>query len=522
MIKNASKAIKLFLMITGSLVLWSCESDPDNLGSQFFENNLAQGVDESYDLIAYNISNSDTLRADGRITGTVRKDTVVLGAFKENQFGGQKASFVSQVRLASFNPDFGTNPKIDSVVLSLRPKYLTGTGNEVTTTDENFVWGADNTPAKKVVKTYPVYKYGNASNTLTINVNEINDFLGSTNDIHYSNKSVTEGALLGSKTFNGKISSVEVTKKSDNSSLLSRPATIRMNLDANFFKTKIFDKKGSAELSNLSNFIRYFKGLKISIAETDGYLMKLQIPKDGDITIYYKKEVTANGTTKTENATFTLNLGSSNASFSKIEYDRTGSAAATALASANSTSGDAKLYVQGMGGPNFGVKIPDATINALKNKFTTDKVGILSAKFRFYTDASLWNNSFAKPQAFTVMQNKQDANGKTLYEFLKDLSAFEYQANYRLTQGYDLASHPSYYEINITQTLKDLVEKEGQTNQDFIIKLGQYLVNTSSGKKGLYGQNVDSRIYSPERVILVGTDAGNDKRAQLLITYIKK
>ena len=91
-----------------------------------------------------------------------------------------------------------------------------------------------------------------------------------------------------------------------------------------------------------------------------------------------------------------------------------------------------------------------------------------------------------------------------------------------MTQGYDLVSYPSYYEINITQTLKDLVEKEGQTNQDFIIKLGQYLVNTSSGKKGLYGQNVDSRIYSPERVILVGTDAGNDKRAQLLITYIKK
>ena len=55
-------------------------------------------------------------------------------------------------------------------------------------------------------------------------------------------------------------------------------------------------------------------------------------PGDMQIVVYYKKDVTANGTTTREKANFTMSLGSGNAKFSQIEYDRTGAAVATVLA----------------------------------------------------------------------------------------------------------------------------------------------------------------------------------------------
>lgn len=522
MIKNTKRAIMLLLLGVSGLALWSCDSDPDDLGAQFFQGNTAEGVKTAYDLVAYNISNSDTIKADGRISSSLRKDTIILGAFQDSQFGLQKASFVSQIRLSSYNPVFGKNAKIDSVVMVLKPQYYTASDSVKTATkDEGFTH--NNVEAKKILKTYPIYKYGrtklNGNTQFTINVNEVNDFLGSINDTYYSNKQVNVGQLIGSATFSGDIKSVEITKDSDNSSLLSIPASMRIALDKDFFKTKILDKEGSPELSNLSNFIRYFKGLKISVAENDGYLMKLGL-KNSEIIMYYSYETTSNGTTKTENSKIDFKLDGSNACFSQIEYDRTG--AEIAQAGYNSTNGDAKLYVQGMGGNSFGVRISNQDINTLKGKFKNDKIGILSAKMRFYTDITSWNTKYAKPTSFTVMQDKEDNNGKTLYEFLTELSSLAYKPNFKLVKGENLSQNPAYYDITITETLKKIVESDNQQNYDFIVKLGQYITQPTSSGVSYLGANVDNRLYAPQRVVLVGTDPSNAKRAQLLVTYTKK
>lgn len=512
MIKRSYKAFTAMSIVAGSFLLLSCEADPDGLGSQFFEGDTAEGTKAAFDIVAYNISNLDSIRADGRLTDASRRDTIVLGAFNEPQFGKQKSSFVTQIRMQDYAPDFGVNPKIDSVVMTLKPRYYAKTDSIVTTTDDNFVWPVENVAAKKVVKTYPIYKYGKAKiggkTSFTINVNEVNDFLGSVTDTVYSNKNVAVGTLVGSKTFNGNINSVTITKDADNTEILNKPAGLRINLDKNFFKTKIVDKVNQSEISNLSNFIRYFKGLRISVAEDDGYMMKLAVPTSSDITMYYSNDAGKDNK-------FTFDMSSTNASYSQIEFDRTGSAISGVLAGSNATTGDSKLYVQGMGGPNFGVKLPEQSISQLKTLYNDDKIGIISAKLRFYTDASTWSNNYEKPTFFTVMQYK----GKNVYEFLKDMSALSLSANYNLVRGVDLTKNPAYYDVNITQTVKDIVEKEEQ-NLPLILKMGKYLSSASSN--ALLGQNNDDRVYTPNRVVLVGTEAGNEKRAQLVVTYSKK
>lgn len=35
----------------------------------------------------------------------------------------QKSAYVTQVRLSSYTPDFGTNPVLDSAVMLIKPSY---------------------------------------------------------------------------------------------------------------------------------------------------------------------------------------------------------------------------------------------------------------------------------------------------------------------------------------------------------------------------------------------------------------
>lgn len=503
-IKSILKASLLF--VGGSLMLLSCESNPDNLGSQFFEGTAAEGVKKSYDVIAYNITNNDTIQSDAS-----KLTYATLGAFTEPQFGTQKSSFVSQVRLSTYDPDFGTNAVVDSVTLVLKPLYASDSAT--TTTDENYIYPEGSVAAKKVVTSYPVSKYGkakiNGKTTLTLNVHQVDDFLGGVNDTVYSNKVVNYSTLIGSKTFDGYIRSVKVTKDTDNSDLLLRDAEIRIPLDKAYFQTKIFDKKDQPELQNVSNFIRYLYGMRISVAENDGYIMKFN-PDQTLINIYYKRDVTSNGTTTPIATSYSLNLGGSNAHFNQFDYSRT-QPFLDAIAISNSTTGDPKIYAQGMGGPNFGLRIPDATVAALRTLYSTDKVGILSASIRLYSDTSTWNNNYEKPSFFTVRQ-------KGLYEFLSDMTAFANSGVYSLIKTADLDKNPAYYDIGITKTFKDVIENNAE-NKDLILTVANY---EAASTGGYLGSNYTTRAYTPNRIVLVGTDAANPNRAQLNIIYAKK
>ncbi len=506
MTRNIKGIIKTSLFLfSGSLILWNCESEADNLGSQFFDNNAATGTTQAYDVIAYNVNNNDTIRTDA-----AKLTSATLGAFSEPQFGMQKSSYVTQVRMGSYAPDFGTNAVVDSVVLVMKPEYATDSIK--ITTDENYIY-PDNIAAKKVVNTYPISKkYGKTKSSLTINVNEVNDFLGGTEDKVYSDKSVSVGSLLGTKSFNGNVSSIKVTKDADNSDLFSRDAGIRIPLDKTFFQNKIIAKNGSTELSDVANFIRYFKGLKISVAENDGYIFNFN-PNTVEMVMYYKRDVTTNGVTTPTPNSFTFALGTGNVHFNQIE-NAPSSTLASALSSANSTSGDAKIYAQGMGGPGFALKIPASTIAAVKNIYQTQGAGILSAKIRLFTDTSAWNNNYTKPSYFTVRE-------QNLNTFLSDLTTFNALSTFSLVKGYDLTKNPAYYDIAITDTFKTYVEKQSEAKDlVLILNVGAYESNANAG--GLIGQDYNSRAYTPNRVVLVGTDPSNTQRAQLNIIYAKK
>lgn len=508
--------------MAGSFMLWNCESEADNLGSQFFEGASAEGVNKAYDVIAYNISNNDTIRSDAS-----KLTYATLGAFNEPQFGLQKSSYVTQARLSTYNPDFGTNPVVDSVVLEIKPVYPTDSVKTVT--DDKFVYPDGNVEAKKVTNTYPVTKYGNKNLKLTVNVHEVTDFLGAPSDIVYSDQVVNYSTLLGSKQIGGTVTGTTITKKTDNSELYKSDPYIRVNLDKNFFQNKIIAKKGQPELSDASNFIRYFKGIRISVAENDGYIFKFT-PNDTQIKIYYKSDVTSNGTTKATAAVYPISLGSGNVHFNQIANVRTGTPSEPygKTAAVNYQTGDKRLYAQGMGGPSVGIRIPAATVAQVRELYKTQKIGILSAKIKLYADTSVWNNSYEKPTNFTSEYfdpTKPQSERRDMSTFLSDLAAFSANGAIQLIKGYNLDKNPAYYELTVTQTFKDIIEKS-EVAKDIALSVGAYDLNSNTGMP--VGQKYNTRVYTPNRIVLVGTDSDNPAnpqlahRAQLHIIYSTK
>ncbi|MBS1550117.1 MAG: DUF4270 domain-containing protein [Bacteroidetes bacterium] len=507
--KNISKIFSTSAMVIGSVFLLSCEPDADSLGEQFFVGNMAEGERKAYDLTAFNLNNNDTLRTDA-----VRLQNAAIGAFNEGVFGMQKSAFVSQVRLDSYNPNFGGNPIADSAVMVLKPLYAAD--SITTTTDENFVFHDGNVPAKKVVSSFPVLKYGKTKiggkTIFNIKVHEVDEFLYGNADPVYSNKIVAYNALLGSKVFDGTVNTIKITKKNEETSLwTSEDGNLRIPLSTSFFQTKIIDKKGQPELSDASNFIRYFKGIRLSVDENDGYIFRIN-PTNAQIVLYYKSDDVNNGVTTRTQKTLKFNLGSGNTQFSQIQYNRNSTMVQTALANINTTNGDPKLFLQGMGGPGAVIRIPSTAIADLKNKFLNEKVGIITAKIRMYSDETVWNNNYAKPTDFLF--NTQNAT-----TFMLDLDALATAPGFQQIKYYDIDKNPAYYDITITKTLKDIIEKDG-ANKDFVLNLGGFLKNSQTNS--FFGVNYHDRAYKPNRLVVVGSDASNAKRIQLNVIYGKK
>jgi hypothetical protein len=536
-------------VIIGSLVVFSCDPNPDNLGSQFFSGNAAQDVDASYDIIAYTVRNGntagnfDTIRTDAaRINTTYATPYVTLGAFKENVFGLQKSSYVTQLRLNSYSPDFGKNPVMDSVVLAIHftnPTITTeptlyASDSITTTTDDNYIYPDGNIAATKKVDTYPLVKYGktkiDGKTKLTLNVNEINDYITSAADKYYSNKQISTGTLLGTKTINGDVNAITITKKSDNTTITegTKDVSIRIPLDSLFFQNKIIAHQGKPELQDVASFIRYFRGIKISVAEDDGFLFRFN-PNQVTLTMFYKNDNTATDGTVTRVAnTFDFDLTSTqlNTQFNQIANDYAGTEVESAFAATDSISGNPKIYMQGMGGPGIGLKIPAPVIRDLIAKYKNDKIGVIGAKIRLHTDDSSWNNNYEKPSFFTVQK-------KDVATFLDDITTYSINLNFSLVRPYNITQNPAYYDIDITKTLKEAIENGANNNTltdsdlevNLIANAGAYLYTTTGGLLGsLYTENnwYNSRSYTPNRVVFVGTDSSNPNAVKLNITYAKK
>ncbi|MCX7954008.1 MAG: DUF4270 domain-containing protein [Bacteroidales bacterium] len=95
------------------LILFSCKKEPSEIGLNLRQNDqLVKGfVTDTISIIAYTIQ-EDSFTTDER-------SFQLLGSYLDPVFGYTEASFVTQIFLTTSNVSFGSNPIIDSVVMTL-------------------------------------------------------------------------------------------------------------------------------------------------------------------------------------------------------------------------------------------------------------------------------------------------------------------------------------------------------------------------------------------------------------------
>jgi hypothetical protein len=299
---NLRKKLNIFFVLFGVLLFCiSCEDDFTTLGGNFVN---SINFPEPY-VVEHLAAYSDNISS----VQSNNLSTYLLGQFNDPVYGNSDVSILSQLRLQSTNPDFGENPVLDSVVLSL-PLFI----SQITGTDEDS--GKDNYILDSIF----------GEGTFKLGVYESNQFLadidpGDDGDFespksYYSNQfaefesniltsnpltTITEGGVTLSSEFSKDITPSDSTRtqiyfdKLDeiNVDTLRLSPRITIKLDTEFFQQKILDQQNSINLLSQNSFENFFRGLYIKAVSTNDQSVMVNlsiINQESNITLYYRSD----------------------------------------------------------------------------------------------------------------------------------------------------------------------------------------------------------------------------------------
>jgi len=299
----------VFLLIISSVFFASCEDKVTTIGADFV-NSL--NLPEPY--VVQNLASYNDKILSVQANGL---NNYLLGEFSDEVFGATNTSILSQLELQNTSPDFGEDPVLDSVVLTL-PLFSRITGFDEDTNKDTYELDSI---------------FGNGA--FKLQVYESNQFLRDVdpsattafdqNQLYYSDQlqefqgNIFFGNPLTTVTSNGEdIASPasKLIKPSDSTftHIIADYATpnevededgnitiefdslrlsprIAIKLNKEFFQTKILDVQNSNILVSQNSFKNYFRGLFMRITEPvdGGSMLNLNLAsQDANIRLYYR------------------------------------------------------------------------------------------------------------------------------------------------------------------------------------------------------------------------------------------
>lgn len=498
-IKFALKNSAVLAVLITSFV--ACDKDFATVGSDIIgQNNFSLDSVNDYSVVAYT-----------NPLGPVQTNGLpvnYLGAYNDQTYGLSSASFVSQMALATYSPDFGSGVAIDSVVLTI-PYLSRAIGTDA---DGKTTYELDSIFGNGDIK---LELFENKFFLNTIDPNEssgtpLKYFSNATTSNGTIEQSLLEGEsiplLVDNELDVFKPSADEIVLTDEDDEVTSRigPA-LRVKLNSEYWFDKIItdELSGSIELSNFNNFNNYFRGLYIKATpiNNDGSLALLNFgSSSANITIYYKKDDETEGAE--ENAriseSFVLRFAGNSVNLLNKEF---------MIPQGNSVTGDEKLYLKGGEGSiavldlfNGGTTLngnsqefqdfkDEFVFTDGDGKFLKSKRLINEANLIFYVDQSSIEGS--EPDRIYLYDL---TNGKYLTDYENDLANTTNPNNSRISHLGKLERENNEpngagirYKIRITEYINDLLLRDS-TN----VKLGL------SVSTNINLENVDRRSNSPQ------------------------
>lgn len=512
--------LKSILFLIAILLFVSCDNEFNTIETNLIgDSDFAFGEKEAEDITAFN-----------QITGPVESYNLSLnslGIYENPGFGTTTANFATQVSLATENPTIDpallSSIEIDSVYLSV-PYFSTKTAistEGVGTYELDSIYGQENAKIKLGVYESGVYmsnndpitggskKYYSNQNNLFNSYKGVllnDDNLASQNEAFYfSNEENKEKTIVDGET------------------IITRTAPgMRLKLNKEFFKTKLFSAAASGKLASNDIFKGYFKGLyfKVEKSGTSPSNLALLNFKAGTITIKYKENTSITDTEKVDKSII-LNLSGNCVNLFENEYL---SNYVNAISSPNTIDGDEQLFLKGGEGSLAVVSLFGA---GKLEELRTNKWVVNDASITFSIDNA--NLNFEPNRIYLYdLQSKIP-----LIDYTTDGTTNTVQKYGKYIHGgiieKDASGKGIKYKIKITNHIRKLIQNDTVTN----VKLGLvvteniYDVTNKELMNPVFSGKINyiptSSVVNPLGTILFGSNVSvpNDKRMKFEIYYTK-
>ena len=352
--------IKKTLLIATIALFYSCDKDFNAIGDDLIGDDHFDLTPELYSVNAYN----------QKVTPVASNNLAVnaLGILENPVFATTTANFNTQVALTSYAPTFGEGVAIDSVTLNI--PYFVDARKTVTNAEGISTYTLDSIygPVDGKIK-LSVYESGTFLNTYNANNYDVSKFYSTDRNSDFQTQAEALGARLNDAAdpsendefFFSSKEITEITPKTETAAAITKriKPEMRLHLNKDFFKTKIFDAAAS-KLAADDVFKNYFKGLYFKVEKsTPNSTMAMLDFKLGKINIFYKAKtaITTDAETVMESKTLVINLTGNTVSL--LEESNLSSGYTTATA--NDQTADEKLYLKGGQGSMAVIELFDNT-----------------------------------------------------------------------------------------------------------------------------------------------------------------
>ena len=535
------------------MVSVSCDRDFTNIESGLEGIKNFDGLSKKFPLLTYTKTATPFSTNANDLVGvqTNGLSSGFLGVYSDPnlaEFGKTTASMVAQIVPNQFNPTFGTNPVVESVILNI-PYYSTLLETDA---DGNSTYKLDSIVGNtSVAFKVAIYKNNYLLRDLdpTSGFDEPQAYYSNQEDLFYSQEGelLFEDSSFTPSALETKIS--EINEETLESEVVERIApSFRAELhdstgvNSTFWNDAIIALEGQSELSNPNNFTNHFRGLIIKIdpesTAVDGSLAQLDFSKATLVLDYTNDEETDSETEiDTDLSRLVFNLNGNRVNLFKTIDN-------TIDLNGDTAAGGDNLYLKGGDGA--------MAVVDLFNGLTENEEGDLVPAFDYFKSQK--DNWLINEVNLTFYVNQDDSDGVngdepdrvTLYNLKTNTPIIDYTLDGAISTTSPINSKTNFsqvlkrdsngkgirYRFKITDYVNNILLKDS-TN----VKLGLYIASNiniikTSKIQGSVADEEDetvltkiptTSVLSPKGTILHGSKSTipEGQRAEFEIYYTK-
>ena len=396
--------ISLHIIALASVMLvWQSCAEPDGIGLDLIDDQAGFLTTDTISILAFT-------EPDDSYPSSLSFQNL-LGLMRDPVFGKVRASVFTEIRLPSNNFSFGTNPVLDSIVLSFG---------------------------------YSGRFYGIQETMQTIRVYELTENMPASDTI-YSNRSFTHNPQhIGERI----LRPAPADSTLIDTIFYAPHFTVRLS---NAFGQKFLDANGTRSFENNANWLEYFKGLKITVEDNfnqGGAVFSLNMYSlFTRLSVHYKE---ASDTLQIPRATHFYITEFTRRSTFVEHFGFEGSIPILAQQLNNpNQANDSLVFVRALGGLRARIKLPH--INRLA---ALPKVTINQAQLIIPVDSAFINKQFFAARGLILLRQPEPGKFSNLLDSQIGSTYFGGVYNEKLGQ----------YEFNITQHVQEVLSGRIENN----------------------------------------------------------